>query len=118
MDFGFSRLNKTTLNFNEINELPIIGAQKSFVKLECESASLYMQQENFSKLTYKVNLPSLAFAPVKKGDVLGNAEIIFNDNVIKKINIVSEENIDIFDASEQGLFSKIFDIFIKIISKI
>lgn len=55
------------------------------------------------------NIPEKLNAPVKNGDIIGNVEIILNDQVIGKVNIISNEDIAL--QSYKDIINKIVDKF-------
>ena len=74
-------------------------------------------KDNNCKITQKICLPEFVYAPIKKGDVLGKAQILNNGKVIYESDILSSEDVleiepltendNIFDR----FFSKIIEIF-------
>lgn len=55
-----------------------------------EVCTLYFKNE--AEIKQKIYLPSFIYAPVKKGDIVGYAELFTNDNTLVKIPITAAEN--------------------------
>ena len=86
------------------------------VCIEENPVKISLKAENCN-LTQKVYLKTFVYAPVKKGDVLGRVELIKDDIVIFRSNIISSDDVMAVEPSPEkidifwGIFNKIKEIF-------
>ena len=76
-----------------------------------EICTLYFKNEE--EIRQRIYLPSFVYAPVKKGDVLGYAELFTNDRILAKIPITAAEGCSSCEATyipEKSLKERIKDI--------
>lgn len=118
LDFGFSKLSNVNLDFNDVQTVNVIGASKDELKLRADSFSCSILPENTSKINYKINLPTFVFAPINKGDVVGTIDIRFDDDLIQSVNIVADEDAQVFSEIKKSTASIILENFIKIITNV
>ncbi|MBO4693022.1 MAG: D-alanyl-D-alanine carboxypeptidase [Clostridia bacterium] len=94
-NFSFKEIADTD---NPVCEIGVsLSFQKDFVTLytQKEFVSVLPSDADDSTITIKPNYENKSVkAPVKKGQVLGTADIIYANNVIGKVNLVSREDID------------------------
>lgn len=68
----------------------IVGAGKASFNVGY-NADIYVTNENYSTCEYYYKI---IYAPIKKGDVIGYADILCKDKKIKRVNIISFENVE------------------------
>ena len=82
---------------NPIYEMPVdLSLQTDFVSLYVEKSfiSVLPKDADESTITIRPHTKSkVADAPIKKGDILGTADIIYAEKVIGTVNLVSGENV-------------------------
>ena len=116
LDFGFANLNKTTVSFNDVNNINVIGGNKDSVKLSCDGIDAYIKPENAQKITYKVNLPEYRLAPISKDEVVGQVDLYFEDRLIDKIHIKATEDVDLKENTKETSIHKVLKAFLKIMN--
>lgn len=96
LDYGFNvySLEKVLSSKSDIGRAEVIkGKKKSAVLVPKEDVNiLYQKSEGKKNVTYKVNVSKL-HAPIKKGDIVGDIDIIENDKVIRSIDVTVSEDI-------------------------
>ncbi len=118
LDYGFSKLDNLNLNFQDIGTISVVGSSKESVKLKADNFRFYLLPENASALKYQPNLPTFLFAPIKKGEVVGTIDVIFKNNLIQSVNVVADEDAEMYSPIEKSVILKVFENFIKIITNV
>ena len=97
-EFGLNELKQITFKpEKEVENIEVIGASE---KLKVNLGSFFVNTTSDDNIEFKVNLPKFLYAPVKKGEVIGNIVCIQNGKVCldKKItanyDIKADENIN------------------------
>lgn len=124
-NFSLKRIADTD---NPICEIDVsLSFEKDFVSLYTEKGfvSVLPSDADDSTITIKPNYENKSVkAPVKKGQVLGTADIIYANNVIGTVNLISREDIDrsilltVFDAVKNFFTSKYMKIVYVVIALI
>lgn len=82
---------------NPIYEMPVdLSLQTDFVSLYVEKSFISVLPKDADESTITIHphtKSKVADAPIKKGDVLGTADIIYAEKVIGTVNLVSGENV-------------------------
>lgn len=83
--------------------IPVIGSDEEHIEVFIEPYTVNtLETENIS---CSINLPKFLYAPIAKGDVLGNVEYKMGDEVIGRVELTALRNISAFsqkpDFSEQ-----------------
>ena len=94
-NFSFKEVATST---EPVCEMPIeLSMETDFVPLYFEKPFVSILPNNVDDSTIVIN-PKLKFeskdAPIKKGEVLGTAEVVFAEKVIGKVNLVAGETIE------------------------
>lgn len=118
LDLGFSSIREEKLNFDDVNKITIVGSNKETLSLKTDSFSCGVLPKNKSELKYKTNLPGFIFAPIKRGDVVGNIDVYFKNSVVGSVNIVANEDIEIIHETKEDVISMILDKFVQIITMV
>jgi D-alanyl-D-alanine carboxypeptidase (penicillin-binding protein 5/6) len=96
LDYGFNvyALEKVLSKNNAVLEVEVIKGKKREVKIvpKEDINILYEKSEGKKNVTYKVNVDKL-HAPIKKGDIVGNIDLIENNKVTSSINLTVMEDI-------------------------
>ena len=95
LDYGFSiTANKTVVKKNEVIKKAFVknGTKNSVGLVAIEGISLPMLESDNEEI--KFNLVSEIAAPIQKGKVLGNAEVLVNGKKITETELIASENID------------------------
>ena len=96
LDYGFS--NYSCKNFgNENDIIKTINVSKGVTTninaVLQENSSILVKKGQESSITQETYLPDTISAPVNKGDIIGYVEFKLENQVIKKINIVSDSEV-------------------------
>lgn len=96
LDFGFSCCSLfTDDNMPELKDIDVSGGVKEKLKIQYASQFSYLDMTNmdFSAIEKKVVMNKI-FAPVEKGDVVGEISYYYNNEKIGAVDIISKENIE------------------------
>lgn len=110
LDKGFETVK--TVSYTDINATVPIGAGES------ESLTVKMQSEvsfsvlNGESITYKILMPHIAFAPIKKGEQIGKVEFYKDGKIIFDIPLVAENSVGQKIENDKGFLEKLRDFFV------
>lgn len=90
----------------------VIGGNKSRLCIPIRGYEICSAAK--ADLTCEVNVKQMVFAPVKKGENLGNINFYSNGILIKKSKIIANENIK---RKKDNIFKNYFDLFICLIGR-
>jgi D-alanyl-D-alanine carboxypeptidase/D-alanyl-D-alanine carboxypeptidase (penicillin-binding protein 5/6) len=89
-EFGFQSYQRT--NFEPISfKIPIISGNQGYITLKSDAISLFTAK-NQGEVTYRVTAPRFVFAPVKKGDTVGQVIFMQNGKRIASLPLVASED--------------------------
>ncbi len=111
LDYGFSQFACIDADTDfSMYQVRVTGGEGHFVvptAYECELGVL-----NGEKITRKVYLDKFLYAPVKKGDVIGNAEYYSGEKMIKQIPLLASEDVHAKQRDEsENIFDRLFSLF-------
>ncbi|MBQ3418363.1 MAG: D-alanyl-D-alanine carboxypeptidase [Ruminococcus sp.] len=89
---GFSRVKASTLGEGETFSVPLVGAAADAVTLICEPQTAVLPAD--AQVERKVILPDFVYAPVKRGETLGEIRYLSDGKEILKLPLVADEDID------------------------
>ena len=114
LNLGYSLLNQKTFSANSKSDyISVINGEKSRVKVKLPSVTVFAgENENASQKTVMSNF---LYAPVKKGDKVGETAFYFNDRLYKTCDITACENIE---KKEKKGFERFKDIFFSILMSV
>jgi D-alanyl-D-alanine carboxypeptidase (penicillin-binding protein 5/6) len=97
LDYGFNNYRK--INYYEkgqtVRTISIKGGEQQKLQLlAAEHVSLAVKPEEISQVEYNVNIPQKVYAPVKKGESIGNITVKLNNDVNMKVKLIAKENIN------------------------
>lgn len=101
LEYGISAIKHTEIKpaVGEVN-VPIVGGEKASVSVKIEPYSVSsLKNENFN---CEIELPQFLYAPIKKGEQIGNAVYKKEDVVIAKVPIYS--SVDVKSAKVEKSF--------------
>lgn len=90
-DYGFSNFQVKEFK-NEIFNVAVVGGDVACIKVSsfC-NGSLLLKKDSF--VEYEVVLPRFIYAPINRGDRIGEIRYIVDGEVVQKFSVVSTENI-------------------------
>ena len=98
LDYGFSRVKMTqTLNKDRVEKIVFIkGGKKAFLHVRPQEDLHFPLLEGESPKMLKVtyDLPKMMEASVKKGQIVGNAQLKYNGKVIASVPLTAQESIE------------------------
>ena len=98
LDYGFNRITMTqTLNKDRVEKIVFIKGGKQAVLHVRPQDDLHfplLDGEDANKLKISYELPKLMDAGVKKGQIVGNANLKYNGKVIASVPMIAQETID------------------------
>jgi D-alanyl-D-alanine carboxypeptidase len=103
---SFKKLEKRTLSAKGENafEISVVGGKSNFVTAVNNAAiELYLPID--ADIETKVYLPPFVYAPISKGEIIGELRIYCNNQIIHTVALCSIENIEVKKIS---FFKKIF----------
>ncbi len=95
-NYGFSQVTRREVPIDNLNIMVnVVGGEKNvaFCK-QIEPAKLPLYPEDLKKVEKKVIIPQFAYAPLKKGDVIGHSDYVLNGEIIQSIPILLDEDIN------------------------
>lgn len=109
LDYGFSVVESVTLNDNSIIKVPIVGAESESIDISIEQPiKAIINKGEASKLKKTVLAPKFAYAPIKKGQILGKIEYTLNGKVIAENNLLAKENVNYQKNKKMFKFKNLF----------
>ena len=97
LNYGFSnyKINKIISKDDILEEVNVIKGKKDKVYLiPVDDVTDLVKQNEQKEYTYKINKDEI-IAPVKKGDIVGNIEVIDNNgHLVKKMDLTVNESIE------------------------
>ncbi len=116
LDFGFQALEETSFNFKEQSiVIPVVSGELDGVKVNIPSLSAAVANEKKSDFITEYYVPEFIYAPLKKGDIVGQAVLKYKGEIIKTENLICENEIKIKTEEKTFLnsFLQRFLLFIK-----
>ena len=97
LDYGFANYSytKTSTAREFVQEVPVQKGTSSFVNLLYESDSgALIKNTDSGEITSEITLNENISAPIKAGDVLGQAKFSINDEEIASVNLIAESDVE------------------------
>lgn len=93
LDYGFSKVSMSDTSYEtSMLKLPIIGSDKEYVGIECETIKLPLCEEQKNSLTAKVFLPKFVYAHISAGEQLGEVRFSLNGKTIGTAKLTAAES--------------------------
>ncbi len=92
LDYGFANysVQRPIKTGEEIVKIPVLkGKEKEIMVYSLEDSSILLPKGEKRELTKNINMPDYIVAPINEGDKLGEAEILIDGEVIKKVSLVA-----------------------------
>ena len=134
LDYGFSRFrNVELLKASDYQKNCIVTQKYKNKSIDIDTVNIYPEKDiilnlpdsiNKNDLTLTSNLPEKILAPIDKNKTIGKISVKYKNQVIDKINLFPEENINALDEkviakiNRNQILHKIFFVSIKILSYI
>lgn len=108
LDYGFSVVKTDEIFVDIPPEIDVVGGNVENLPLKCNSFKY--DYVNELTVTREVTLEKFVYAPVKKGDKIGEIRFFYNDLCIGMTDIVADADVDVKTEEKQeskNLFTKI-----------
>ncbi len=115
LDFGFDRLILKELTIPDDLELNIIAKAEMPAELQKIKEKLYLTDEEAELLRYKIKIKNMIYAPIKRGDKLGEIQFFIETQKIKSIELKSRKDIRI-KFKDKSIFEKMIETVLEMIS--
>ena len=115
LDLGFERLVLKELTVPERLELKIIAETELSAELQKIEEAMYLTSEEAENLSYKIKFKNMIYAPVKKGETLGEMEYFLDGRKIKSIELKAANGI-CPKRKEHSFCEKMLEVIFKMIS--
>ena len=97
LDYGFS--NYSAISLGKTNEVvsTIKVSKGTSDNLNCvfnSSSTIVIKKGLENSIVQNISIPDVVEAPIEKGEKIGKASYLINDNVIAEIDIVAENSIN------------------------
>lgn len=96
LDYGFANYSffEIEADLGGVNTAPIKKGVVKEVKISADGKlNLLLPKSEAKEITQKINIKSNLTAPIKKGQVIGNAEVYVGDKSVGSIKIVSNDQV-------------------------
>ncbi len=113
LDYGFSRLKKYLFTANISETLPVVGGNVESLRVKC-NAFEYAGTEQMN-LVQSIVTDRFVYAPINKGDKLGEVEFYMDGENIGSTDIYAAENVAVSaqKQKEKSIFQRIKERFLK-----
>lgn len=112
-DYGYDQFETVSLGGKfSINSMLVAGGTKNRIALNNDVVELNLKKDIINKITYTIELPAFIYAPVSKGDVIGEVKFLFKEKVIATSPFTAVETSDIIVVDEKNLFSQVLNWFV------
>lgn len=111
-DYGFSMLKKINVPIeNENMVVNVVGGKRQLAYLKfAQPSEITLYSGDEVQITKKIILPKFCYAPLNKGEIVGEVQYFCGDEMIKKIPIMVDESVEELSCDEsKNIFKKIID---------
>lgn len=110
-DYGFSLYNEHEIDLSEIPKaVQIVGAYEKQAKVDFNNTSKFMLTDaQLSRIDIAVSMPRFIYAPIKKGQVIGYADIVLDNVTLERIYLTAAQDIAAYTKpeSEKSFWEKL-----------
>ncbi len=116
LDYGFSKVKRVEISPEKREyEIPVVSAASESLRVNVDDFSVNtLDEKGFS---YEINLPAFVYAPIKKGEVIGNITYYKNNVLIESQEIKATESVE-SNAPKKDFWDSTWDNFKYIFLKI
>ena len=110
LNYGFSTYSlKTALKANEpVPDIPVARGVKDFCKVKCtDEVKILSKKDLETEFEINYNIPEIVKAPLKRGDIIGEAVCVSGEKIIGKSPVVICE--DVKKVNFKYAYGKIID---------
>ena len=112
LDYGFSEIKETDITPNIPDGISVVGGKVENLPIDCENFTLYSC--NSQEVKQVVLLNKFVYAPIKKGDELGEVIFYCNGRKIGRVGITASDNVALNETAQKnkGFLQRIKERFI------
>ena len=93
LDYGFARVQQSDISYNCSGlSVAVVGADKDFISLKCETVSLPLCEEQRKSITARVYLPRFVYAGITAGEQIGEVRFELNGAVLATARLTAAES--------------------------
>lgn len=100
LDYGMSTLKTARVDITDVPGIKVIGGNVNRLYVYCDAAELSMPAQCFDNISVEYKLNDVVFAPVCKGDLVGEAYFKIGNNTVKTVNCYADS--DVLLASDKS----------------
>ncbi len=117
-DYCYSTCETTRIDIEAPVSVQIFGGKTNILKIKTQADSYtYTYNRNGKILTQKIVLPNFVYAPIKKGDCVGEVQIYSEGYLLDCVPILADESVDSIEEIIKISFKeKVYNLFNKFIS--
>lgn len=94
LDFGFENCKSITLYEENLPNVKVVGGTTDEIKVGIKNKNQITVSNDFNdcNVSKQINIPEFVYAPLNKGDIIGNIEYKINDKKLVKSDIIILED--------------------------
>lgn len=116
LDYAFETVKKRDVYLRLPKSVSLAGGTQSEISVEASKYPVRVSYQSEGKITQRVYLPSFVYAPINKGDKLGEVKLFYNDKSIESVDIIASQSCKAQAETyikDKSFFEKIKDFFSK-----
>ncbi len=109
---GFEQLTSTTFDDDNFNlDVNVVGGVDDTINIGASTAmDIVTLKEDKNNIEREINIPMFLYAPIEKGEIVGEITYKVNDKVVETNELIAHENIK-YSEKEKNIFEKILEFF-------
>ena len=88
----FSELNTTVINCVFSKRINVYGSDKKSIKVKTNEDTYTFASLNDAEVKIQTIMPEIHYAPIKRGDIVGEIRIVSDNETIRSVPIISTED--------------------------
>lgn len=115
-DYGFENLNVIDLKNNTgVLKIPVLSGDSSEVSVSVPNTKVAVYSENQDDFSFQVVAPDFLYAPLKKGEKVGEVILKYKNETISKTDLFCQKEIKVLKAFKtfSQKFFEIYRLFLK-----
>ena len=118
LDFGFGVLEERSFKFKDnTTTIPVVSGELENIDIKIPEISAAVYNENMTDFCTECHVPEFLYAPLNKGEIVGQAVLKYKGEVIKSEDLICENQIKI-KIEEKTFLESFFQIFLLLIKQI
>ncbi len=120
LEYGFEQVKLKSVNV-DLPDLKVVGGTEESVPISLSSDLQVASLCNISDFNIEMILKPSEYAPINKGDVIGEVRLMYGDKTVAAASVIANETVESVTAElpdKPSLFSRIKSFFRKLFCKI